>query len=43
MRSDEMARNAILLKPFDNEFIIESDSTRVIIDSVNFIGPLLKK
>jgi LPS export ABC transporter protein LptC len=43
MRSDEMARNAILLKPFDNEFIIESDSTRVLIDSVNFIGPLLKK
>ena len=43
MRSDEMARNAILLKPFDNEFIIESDSTRVVIDSVNFIGPLLKK
>ena len=43
MRSDEMARNAILLKPFDNEFIIENDSTRVVIDSVNFIGPLLKK
>ena len=43
MRSDEMARNAILLKPFDNEFFIESDSTRVVIDSVNFIGPLLKK
>ena len=27
MRSDEMARNAILLKPFDNEFIIDNDST----------------
>lgn len=43
MRSDEMARNAILLKPFDNEFIIDNDSTAVVIDSVNFIGPLLKK
>jgi len=43
MRSDEMARNAILLKPFDNEFIIDNDSTKVVIDSVNFIGPLLKK
>jgi len=43
MRSDEMARNAILHSPFDNEFIIEQDSTRVVIDSVNFIGPMLKK
>jgi len=43
MRSDEMARNAILLSPFDNEFIIEQDSTVVVIDSVNFIGPMLKK
>ncbi len=43
MRSDEMARNAILLNPFDNEFLLESDSTRVVIDTVNFIGPLPKK
>ena len=43
MRSDEMARNAILLSPFDNEFVVEKDSTVVVIDSVNFIGPLLKK
>ena len=43
MRSDEMARNAILLSPFDNEFIVEKDSTVVVIDSVNFIGPMLKK
>jgi LPS export ABC transporter protein LptC len=34
MRSDEMARNAILLQPFDNEFVVESDSTRVLIDSL---------
>ena len=43
MRSDEMARNAILHKPFDNEFLLDNDSTKVVIDSVNFIGPLLKK
>jgi len=43
MRSDEMARNAILLSPFDNEFLVGQDSTVVVIDSVNFIGPMLKK
>ena len=43
MRSDEMARNAILKLPFDNEFFIGADSTRVVVDSVNFIGPMLKK
>ena len=43
MRSDEMGRNAILLRPFDNEFILASDSTQVVVDSVNFIGPMLKK
>ena len=43
MRSDEMARNAILKHPFDNEFFIGTDSTQVVIDSINFIGPLLKK
>ena len=43
MRSDEMARNAILMRPFDNEFLIESDSTRVVLDSINFIGPMPRK
>ena len=43
MRSDEMARNAILKHPFDNEFILGSDTTQVVVDSVNFIGPVLKK
>ena len=43
MRSDEMARNSILLNPFDNEFFVDSDSTKVVIDTLNFIGPLLKK
>ena len=43
MRSDEMARNSILMKPFDNEFFVSSDSTKVVIDTLNFVGPLLKK
>ena len=43
MRSDEMARNAVLLRPFDNVFFIESEQTRVVIDSVNLIGPMPKK
>ena len=43
MRSDEMARNAILFKPFNSYVYVIQDTTRVVIDSVNFIGPLLKK
>ena len=43
MRSDEMARNSILLHPFDNTFFVDSDSTKVVIDTLNFIGPLQKK
>ena len=43
MRSDELARNAILMHPYDNEFILEKDTTKVVVDSVNFIGPMLKK
>ena len=43
MRSDERARNAIVLNPFNNFGVVVKDSTEVIIDSVNFIGPLLEK
>lgn len=39
MRSDEMARNAIILRPFNSYGVVEQDSTKVILDSVNFIGP----
>ena len=42
-RSDQRARNSIILNPFDNFAFIVQDSTEVLIDSVNFIGPLLKK
>lgn len=42
MRSDDHARNAILLKPFNTYAYTVQDTTVVVIDSVNFIGPFLK-
>ena len=42
MRSDEHARNAILLRMFNSYSVVVQDTTSVMIDSVNFIGPLLK-
>ena len=40
MESDEMARNAHILKPFDSYGIISRDSSAVpYVDTVNFIGP----
>ena len=43
MRSDDHASNAILLRPFNSYGYAEQDSTVVFVDSVNFIGPFLKK
>lgn len=43
MRSDERARNSIINRPFNNFARVVKDSTEVIIDSVNFIGPLLPR
>ncbi len=43
MRSDERARNAVLNRPFNNYTVVEKDTTVVIVDSVNFIGPFPKK
>ncbi len=42
MESDERANRTILLKPFDS-FSKMQDSTEVVIDSANFIGPLKEK
>lgn len=42
MRSDDRARNAILHKPFDSFGVTEKDTTRIMVDSVNFIGPFKK-
>ncbi|MCR5350997.1 MAG: LPS export ABC transporter periplasmic protein LptC [Bacteroidales bacterium] len=42
MRSDDHVRNSILYRPFDGYGVVVQDSTAVIIDSVNFIGPFPK-
>jgi len=39
MRSDDRARNSILKRPFNSYGVTTQDSTKVVIDSVNFIGP----
>ena len=38
--SDERARNANIMRPFDSYGIIRQDSTKVYVDTVNFIGPV---
>jgi len=43
MESDQRANNTIIHKPFDSYGVVVQDSTAVIIDTANFIGPLLKK
>ena len=43
MESDQRARSTILHNNFNNYAIVVKDSTQVLIDSGNFIGPLQKK
>ena len=43
MESDQRARDTELFRPFNNYAIMTQDSTAVVIDSVNFIGPMQKK
>lgn len=43
MRSDDHARNAVLLSPFNSYGVSQQDTTRVEVDSINFIGPFRKK
>ena len=43
MESDQRARNSIIFNPFNSYGIVVQDSTDVLIDSVNFIGPIQKK
>ena len=43
MRSDDHARNAILHRPFNSYGVTDRDTTKVVIDSVNSIGPFKKK
>ena len=42
MESDQRARNSIIYKPFNSYGILEQEEP-VLLDSVNFIGPLPKK
>lgn len=43
MESDQRARDHILYRPFNSYGIVVQDTTEVVLDTVNFIGPLLKK
>lgn len=42
MTSDERGANASIMRPFNSYTVIIKDTTSVQIDSINFIGPLLK-
>ena len=42
MESDQRARNSIIFNPFNSYGILEQDE-EILIDSVNFIGPVQKK
>ena len=43
MESDQRARDSKIFNPFNSYGIVAQDTTEVVIDSVNFIGPMLKK
>ena len=43
MESDQRARNSIIFNPFNSYGFIVQDSTKVVIDSINFVGPMQKK
>lgn len=42
MRSDDRARNSILLNPFNSYGLAVQDTTKVPVDTINFIGPIIK-
>ena len=43
MQSDQRARDTELFSLFNNYAIMSQDSTAVVVDSVNFVGPIQKK
>lgn len=43
MESDQRARNSIIFNPFNSYGFIVQDSTKVVVDSINFVGPMQKK
>lgn len=42
MESDQRGRNSVITRPFNSYGIVQQDTTAVVIDSVNFIGPFPK-
>lgn len=42
MRSDDKAREAVLMRPFNSYSVVVQDTTVVVVDSVNFIGPFIQ-
>jgi len=43
MRSDDHMRNSKLFNTFDSYAVVVRDTTVIVVDSVNFIGPFQKK
>ena len=43
MESDQRARNSVIFRPFNSYGVVVKDTTEVLVDSINFIGPLGKK
>lgn len=43
MESDQRARSSILYKEFNSYGLVDQDTTAIVIDTVNFIGPFQKK
>ena len=42
MESDQKTNESYILRPFNSYGVVTQDSTKVVIDSVNFIGPFQK-
>ena len=42
MESDQRARNSVIFNPFNSYGVVVKDSTDVLVDSINFIGPARK-
>lgn len=43
LRSDDKGNDATIMRPFNSYSVVVQDTTVVYVDSVNFIGPFLKK
>ncbi len=43
MESDQRARYSIIKRPFTSYAFVNQDTTQVLLDTANFIGPMLKK